>query len=490
MQIKQLTFLLITLAALFLAFGALLNLWFYAAAGLAVALYLTWRFFAFQGTVTTLHLDIRRNVDKSVVRRGGRVTVEVSVSSPTPVEGRFTDELPSGVELVDGATSAYLQLRPGVTSTWRYTLVAVSRETVEIERAAFILDNGLFVHTILFAAAAREVTQPPYAVSVESGVGGIGGTPGVSSTSVRSLYRARRTGAGFEVSHLRPFAVGDPLKHIHWKASAKLNQLMTKEFLTELEDAAGAGTSVSLIIDQSGTMGRGPPGATELDFAVNIAGHFVKSAVATGNRIGLVTYDDDGVATSLAGGYSLPHVSSVVRSLNELEPSVPLRRPRRKVEVTGSDVIRIKKHFDATRGEEDDDVRRFRHVVSYLYAHGEGYTRSLQKSPAFRAIAASLQRLHGPSTIVLVSDLENDFSPLSEGIRLASRRGMQVYVIALFSEVFQRFEDPLIALEDVYAQYDAHRMRIQKLEHISNVKVIEANDAETLQPVLKEAQIA
>ena len=41
-------------------------------------------------------------------------------------------------------------------------------------------------------------------------------------------------------------------------------------------------------------MGRGLPGATELDFAVNVAGNFVKLAVAKGSRIGLTTYDDSG----------------------------------------------------------------------------------------------------------------------------------------------------------------------------------------------------
>jgi GTP:adenosylcobinamide-phosphate guanylyltransferase len=90
---------------------------------------------------------------------------------------------------------------------------------------------------------------------------------------------------------------------------------------------------------------------------------------------------------------------------------------------------------------------------------------------------------------VLVSDLESDFSPLSEGIRLAARRGVRVCVIALFSKVFEQFDDPLFEVEDVYAAYEAHRRRVRKLERTPNVKVIEANAAEALQPALKEAQV-
>jgi uncharacterized protein (DUF58 family) len=298
----------------------------------------------------------------------------------------------------------------------------------------------------------------------------------------------RPTSSGTDISHIRPFVSGDPLKRVHWKASARLNKLMTKEFFADLDEATGGSASVSLIIDQGATMARGPPGATELDFAVNVASHVVKSAIARGNRIGLVTYDDQGVATSLGADLSLGHASSVVRSLNEIEPSISLRPPRAKLDVTGADVVRIKRHFAATE-EGDEDVRHFRHVVSYMYARGEGYMHSLKRAPAFRAIATSLKRAQGQSTIVIVSDLENDFSPLSEGIRLATRRGTRVHVVALFSKIFEQFADPLLSLEDVYAAYDAHLRRIRKLEQIPNVKVTEANTAETLQPALQEARI-
>jgi hypothetical protein len=366
-----------------------------------------------------------------------------------------------------------------------------SRQSAQIGRATLTVTNGLFTHTLELGAAPRVVQQAPYAVSVEGGAGGPGGARGVTSASVPSLYRTRRTGSGPDLSHIRPFAVGDPLKRIHWKASARLNQLMTKEFLAEVDAAVGGNVSVSLIIDQGGTMARGPPGATELDFAVNVASHVVKSAIARGNRIGLITYDDQGVATSLLADLSLPHASSVVRSLNELEPSIPLRPPRAKLDVTGADVVRVKRHFAETEDEEsDEDVKHFRHIVSYMYARGEGYMHSLKRAPAFRAIAASLKRAQGQSTIVVVSDLENDFSPLTEGVRLATSRGARVHVVALFSKVFEQFADPLISLEDVYAAYDAHLRRMRKLEQIPNVKVIEANTAETLLSALQEARIA
>ena len=491
MKTTRLTHLLLALAALFIALGALLDAWFYAGAGFALALYLVWRFFAFQAAIAALNLDVQRSADKPVVRRGGTVTIDVAVSSATPVEGRFTDVLPRGAELVAGTNSVDLALAAGQTATLRYTLLMASRQSAQVERATLTVTNGLFTHTLELGAAASVVQQAPYAVSVEGGAGGPEGAPGVTSVSVQSLYRMGRSGGGPDLAYIRPFVAGDPLKRIHWKASARLNKLMTKELLAEVDEATGESASVSLIIDQGGTMARGPPGATELDFAVNVASYVVKSAIARGNRIGLVTYDDQGVVTSLKAELSLPHASRVVRSLNEIEPGIPLRAPRAKLDVTGADVVRVNRHFAATDDEEsDEDVRHFRHVVSYMYARGEGYLHSLKRAPAFRAIAASLKRPQGQSTIVIVSDLENDFSPLTEGVRLATRRGARVCVVALFSKIFEQFADPLLALEDVYAAYDAHLRRMRKLEQIPNVTVIEANTAEALQPALQEARIA
>jgi len=491
MKATQLTYLLIILAAFFVALGAALNLRFYAVGGMAVALYLTWRFFAFQSFVSTLDLDVKRRVDKTVVQRGGHVTVDVSVVSPRPVEGVYTDVLPSGVELAEGTNRVHLSLRAGRAFAWRYAFAAARRETVEIERATLTVDNGLFRHTIPVETVGYQIKQSPYAVSVEGGTRGSTGAPRMASTPLEALYRERGASAGLELSHLRPFVVGDSLKNIHWKASARLNKLMTKEFFSEVEGAIGSGTNVALVIDQSGTMGRGVPGATELDFAVNVAGTFVKLAVAKGSRIGLTTYNDTAVTTNLETGSSLSHVSSVVRSLNEIEPSAPSRRPRRKLDVSGHDVIRIKKQFAATPDEAiDDDIRYFRHVISYMYAYSEGYVRTLKRSPAFRAVASALAHAYGQSTIVLVSDLETDLGPLTEGIRIATKRGAHVYVLALFSKVFEQFQDPLFALEDIYAAYDDFTMRARKLEQIAGVTVIEANSPETLQPVLKEAGIA
>ncbi|MGZ4846381.1 MAG: DUF58 domain-containing protein [Halobacteriota archaeon] len=491
MQAEQPAYTLLALAVLFAVFGALFDLWFYAIGGTGLALYLTWRYLAFRSLIDTLRVDVTRRADKAVVGRHGRVTIEITVSANRSVHGWFADVTPPGVSVVEGTTAVMLAVGPGTTYAWQYTLEAISREALVIEHSALTLDNGLFRETVRLETVPVAVERPSDAVSVEGGVSGRG-APTRAETSVHALYRTRQAGAGYEVSHLRPFATGDPLKHVNWKASARLNQLMTKEFVAEMDSAIASSTAISLVVDQSASMGRGRPGATALDFAVAAAGHFVRSAITRGNRISLVTYDDQGVSTSLAAGDSVSHISSVARSLNRaVPPAAPAGRRRIKSDVTGSDVARVKRHFAATDREEiDDDVRQFRHIILYLYTHSEGYLHSLRRSPAFNAITTSMKRSPSQSAVVLVSDLENDLSAVTEGIRLATRRGKHVYVVALFADVFEHVDDPLMAVEDLYARYEVQARRLNTLRHLPNVTVIEATSPETLQPALKEAKLA
>jgi len=72
---------------------------------------------------------------------------------------------------------------------------------------------------------------------------------------------------------------------------------------------------------------------------------------------------------------------------------------------------------------------------------------------------------------------------------MATKRGAQVYVLALFSKVFEQPQDPLLAIEDIYGAYEDFKTRTRKLDQIAGVTVIEANAQETLQPMLKEARL-
>jgi uncharacterized protein (DUF58 family) len=306
---------------------------------------------------------------------------------------------------------------------------------------------------------------------------------------VRELYRTRRIGTGFEFSHIRPYIPGDPLKKIHWKASARFDKLMTKEFFLDVTGELLEG-HIALVIDQGAPMARGVPGHTELDFAVNIASYFVKYAVSKGSKVSLVTYNEDGIVHDIGLGDSQAHVTGIVKALNQLEPHSVFDAPSHKSGMTTRQARRITKHFESAPDEEhSEDIRRFREIITYLYAREEGYQHYIQSSPAYTALHTAARRASNRATLVMLSDFESDLDPIMEGVKAAISRGLSVYLLAIFSKMFDLYDDPLIAVEDVYASYEEYKERLSVLRGISGARVVEANLIDYLEPALKTVKV-
>jgi hypothetical protein len=99
------------------------------------------------------------------------------------------------------------------------------------------------------------------------------------------LHTLKRRGLGGDLRELREHAPGDPFKHIAWKATARTGRLMVRDLDRE--------TLVThwILVDLGPSMRRGRPGATRLDFAIDLAAGYARAALEAGDRVGLLTYD-------------------------------------------------------------------------------------------------------------------------------------------------------------------------------------------------------
>ncbi len=99
------------------------------------------------------------------------------------------------------------------------------------------------------------------------------------------LHHVRRRGLAGELREIREYGYGDPFKFIAWKATARRRKLMVRELETEIV------VTHQILVDMSGSMRSGPPGHTKLDYAIDTAAALAASALETGDRVGLVTFD-------------------------------------------------------------------------------------------------------------------------------------------------------------------------------------------------------
>lgn len=102
----------------------------------------------------------------------------------------------------------------------------------------------------------------------------------------RAPVRARRRPGGEnEFERLRPYVKGDVYRHIDWRATARRQELVTREFGQE------ANQNVMLLLDCGRTMGAQMGGLTAFDHALNAALLVGQTALRHGDRVGVLAFD-------------------------------------------------------------------------------------------------------------------------------------------------------------------------------------------------------
>jgi uncharacterized protein (DUF58 family) len=105
----------------------------------------------------------------------------------------------------------------------------------------------------------------------------------------QGIHRQQRSGLGFELLELREYRDGDPPKSIAWKASARRESLMTRQYESECP------VRVQLIIDGTASTRVGGFGLRLIDQITSAAATVAHSVVAAGDAIGSYLVDEQGV---------------------------------------------------------------------------------------------------------------------------------------------------------------------------------------------------
>ncbi len=118
----------------------------------------------------------------------------------------------------------------------------------------------------------------------------------------------RRAGTGTDLRELRELQPGDAWKTIAWKASAKSGRLMVRVVESEVQE------TLYIVLDVSGTMRGGEPGARKLDHGIELAALLARDALARGDRVGLLCVDGRIVRHARARE-GLIHLSAIQQAL-------------------------------------------------------------------------------------------------------------------------------------------------------------------------------
>lgn len=97
----------------------------------------------------------------------------------------------------------------------------------------------------------------------------------------------RRRGEGTSFSHLREYRVGDEPRRVDWKATARRGELVSREYALE------QGQTLMIAVDAGRMMTQLAGALSRFEYALSSALVLADVAIASGDRVGLIVFDDE-----------------------------------------------------------------------------------------------------------------------------------------------------------------------------------------------------
>jgi uncharacterized protein (DUF58 family) len=223
-------------------------------------------------------LRVGRDVSTDRVFEDERVTVTYTLRAEVDVPlVELLEALPPRTHVEAGRHHAFFRLRAGEEVAWAFTLRCSGRQRLRLGGPHLRFWGALGL------AAAEARYRAPQTVAVYPHL-----------TPVRYPPRPLRTqtfvgnhvspaqGEGIEPGDIRPFAPGDHVRHVNWRATLRLGTLHVTQYHRERN------ADVVLLLDTLSEMGA--PGATVVDAAVRGAATLAAAYLGRKDRVGLIEY--------------------------------------------------------------------------------------------------------------------------------------------------------------------------------------------------------
>jgi uncharacterized protein (DUF58 family) len=128
-----------------------------------------------------------------------------------------------------------------------------------------------------------------------------------------NLQRRHRVG-GTEFAELREYAVGDDIRFMDWKATARRQRPIVRLLEPEREQP------LLILLDRGRLMTAQVAGLSRFDWALNAALSLAMAGLRRGDRVGVVVFDKT-IHTWIAPMPGLKHLSQILERLNTIEPA-------------------------------------------------------------------------------------------------------------------------------------------------------------------------
>jgi uncharacterized protein (DUF58 family) len=204
------------------------------------------------------------------------VTVTIRAEEAAPLL-ELLEPLPPRVVLERGGHHAFFALRAGEELAWQFVLRCSGRQRLRLG-GPHVRQWGL-----LGLAAAEARVRAPKTVAVYPSLAPLARPPRpVRTQTYVGNHVSPAQGEGIEPGDIRPFAPGDHVRHVNWRATLRHGTLHVTQHHHERN------ADVVLLLDTLSEVG--PPGASVVDAAVRGAAELAAAYLARKDRVGLIEY--------------------------------------------------------------------------------------------------------------------------------------------------------------------------------------------------------
>jgi uncharacterized protein (DUF58 family) len=226
--------------------------------------------------------------EHALAGRDALVAVTLANPGPRPATADVIDELPVSIATIE-PRHADVRIAPGASITLEERIVPAERGDLALGPVILLerSPGGLWRRRHVAATGDVLCVHADASRYLRSGV--LRPRRVLATLGVRP---ARERGTGMEFESLRDYVVGDDVRRVDWAATARRGRPVTRLYQHERN------RSLLIALDASRLMASIIDGRTKLDFAVDAALALAYGAIAAGDRVGMIVFDD-GVRAAL-----------------------------------------------------------------------------------------------------------------------------------------------------------------------------------------------
>jgi len=214
---------------------------------------------------------------------GERGEYRVHSTFPRPVRVALYDALPATIRSPDPRGVAAI-VAPNSTTDIRFTFVAEQRGSFPLGPVALrIFGARELIQRTLRSEPSDELLVTPSLAGVKN-LRLLAVQHRLRDAGIRSI---RRRGEGTTFASLREYSVGDDPRHVDWKATARRQKLITREYTVE------QGQTVIIAVDAGRMMTQLAAGVPRFEYALSAATLLASVAVQAGDHVGLLMFDNE-----------------------------------------------------------------------------------------------------------------------------------------------------------------------------------------------------